>query len=187
MSRDWEKPIYREPHWFCLRTGPKQELRVLRQVAVVEGVEAYCPLVAYRKLRAGHPLRVEEAMFPRYVFARFGLLEQGRFLLSLIGVKGLVEFGGKPAIVDEGIIQALRELTAGEPVIEVRQEISPGRRAVILQGAYAGLEVLVTRVLSAGERVAVLLEVLGAEREVEIQREALLPPAEHPLANSSRS
>jgi transcriptional antiterminator RfaH len=182
MSWDWENPLYREDHWFCLRTGSKQELRVLRQVAVVEGVEAYCPMVAYRKLRAGHPMRVEEAMFPR-----FGLLEQGRHLLSLSGVKGLVEFGGKPAMVDEGIIRALQELTAGEPVVEVRQEISPGRRAVILQGAYVGLEVLVTRVLSAGERVAVLLEVLGSEREVEIQREALLPPAEHPLANSTKS
>lgn len=187
MSWDWENPLYREAHWFCLRTGSKQELRVLRQVAVVQGVEVYCPLVGYRKLRAGHPIRVEEAMFPRYVFARFQLLEQGRHLLSLIGVKGLVEFGGKPAIVHEGIIRALRELTAGEPVVEVRQEISPGRRAVILQGAYSGLEVLVTRVLSAGERVAVLLEVLGSEREVEIQREALLPPAVHPLANSTKS
>lgn len=186
MNRDWNDPRYREPGWYCLKTGPKQELRVLRQLEVIEAVEGYCPLLAYRRMRGQHPLRIREALFPRYVFARFALWETGRHLLSLPGVRGLVEFGGRPAVVNSGIIAALRELTAGAAELEVRQELAPGSRATILQGPYAGLEVLVTRVLPAGERVAVLMEILGMEREVEIQKEALLPPIEHPLASSSK-
>lgn len=182
MKLKWDSPIYKDPHWFCVKTGPKQETRVLRQLVSLPEISAYCPRIAYKKLRASGPARVSEAMFPRYVFARFLLPEQVRGVLSLTGVRGLVQFGGRPSIVVPGIIEKLREITNDEPEVEVFQEVRPGMNVVIGHGPYRGLEVLVSRVLPAGERVAVLLEVLGAEREVEIQREALLPPIEHPLA-----
>jgi transcription antitermination factor NusG len=52
----------------------------------------------------------------------------------------------------------------------------------IVGGVYAGVKAVVSRVLPARQRVAVLLEVLGMEREVEISTEALLPDASHPLS-----
>lgn len=180
-QRNWEDPAFADPAWFCLRTGPKQEQRVFRQLQTEDGVEAFCPMVEYKKIRASGPVRVREAMFPHYLMARFHLLEQGRRLLGLNGVRGLVEFGGRPALLSPAIVEQLRSLTADGPVIEIPQEIQAGRTAHIWRGPYKGLEVLVTRFLPARDRVAILLEVLGTEREVEIKSDCLLPPADHPL------
>jgi hypothetical protein len=41
---------------------------------------------------------------------------------------------------------------------------------------------LVTQVLPAQERIKVLLEILGMEREVEVETSRVLPKISHPLA-----
>jgi len=51
----------------------------------------------------------------------------------------------------------------------------------VIEGPFLGVRALVTRVLPARERVAILLNMLGQEREIEVSITAILPDARHPL------
>ena len=46
-----------------------------------------------------------------------------------------------------------------------------------------GVKALVTRVLPARDRVAILLSLLGQEREIEVSSKAVLPDMRHPLSD----
>jgi len=52
----------------------------------------------------------------------------------------------------------------------------------VIEGPFLGVRALVTRLLPARDRVAILLSLLGQEREVEVSAGALLPDVRHPLA-----
>jgi len=123
-------------------------------------------------------------MFPGYVFARFVHREQHRHILSIGGVSTIVGFGGNPAVVAPEIIADLRTAIADEETIEIHHEIQPGQEINVIAGPFCGIRALVTRVMPAKDRIAVLLEVLGMEREVELQKETVLPDLVHPMQKS---
>jgi len=57
-----------------------------------------------------------------------------------------------------------------------------GEEVQVVEGPFRGIRAVVTRVMPARERVTVLLELLGMEREVEVPGNAVLPDAKHPMA-----
>jgi transcription antitermination factor NusG len=54
-----------------------------------------------------------------------------------------------------------------------------------LDGPFKGLRAIVTRVMPAKERVAVLLDLLGTQREVEVTLNRVVPGTVHPLSGRS--
>jgi len=51
----------------------------------------------------------------------------------------------------------------------------------LVEGPFRGLRAIVTKILPAKDRIAVLLELLGIEREVEVPIYSVLPDTVHPL------
>jgi transcriptional antiterminator RfaH len=91
-------------------------------------------------------------------------------------------FGGRPCVLDESIISDLRQYVADGETIEIASDLKEGEEVKVIEGPFLGVRALVTRILPAGERVAILLNLLGQEREVEVSSKALLPDVRHPLA-----
>ncbi len=171
-----------DPQWYCVRVRPKQEAVTARMLRAEMGLEVFCPFVRFKRARRGGTMWVTEGMFPGYLFGRFAFAESHRHVLSISGVSSIVRFGERPAVVPGAIVEELRAHVTGEETIVIPQEIAAGSEVRIVGGVYAGVTAVVSRVMPARERVAVLLEVLGMEREVEISAEALLPDVAHPLA-----
>jgi transcriptional antiterminator RfaH len=167
--------------WYCLRAQPKHEHIAAAHLRREAGVEVFLPRIRYRRATRQGPAQVTEAMFPGYLFARFelGLLPQVR---SAGGVSTIVHFGSEWAVVPDAVIVELAELTRGEDICEVRDDPEPGDRVRIACGPFAGMEALVTRVMSAGERVKVLFEMMGRVSEVDMRPQDLVRQAVHPLA-----
>ena len=69
----------------------------------------------------------------------------------------------------------LQERTGEAEVVTIDPEIKVGQSVRIAEGPFQGLEVLVTRLLPARERVKVLLEFLGRPVETEISTPKILP------------
>ncbi len=155
-------------HWYCIRTGSKQEQRVAKQILAENLADTYCPRIKYKKGRVTGLAWVTEALFPTYVFANFSFAESWRNISSLTGVRNVVRFGGLPAILAPEIILQLKEFVEEEEPLELDQSVTPGKEVQIVTGPYRGLTAVVSRLLPAQQRVAILLEVLGMEREVEI-------------------
>ncbi|MGI8960824.1 MAG: transcription termination/antitermination protein NusG [Bryobacteraceae bacterium] len=161
--------------WFCIHTAPRQENKVALVLQRELGLEVFSPRIRFRRMRSGAPQWTTEALFPGYVFATFDYLGRRRQINALAGVTNIVHFGEQAAPIDDSIMAELRLLVADNETVEVSADPQPGSEVVIVGGALRGLRVLVTRVLPARQRIAVLLELLGSQREIEIERDRVLP------------
>ncbi len=126
-------------------------------------------------------------MFPGYLFARFQYVSQFRLVRATRGVTCIVGFGGIPSVVPEEILTELRNSLRDEETVVIPTTIQPGEEVHIIAGPFRGVRAVVTRILPARERIAILLEVLGMEREVEVHAQSVLPDIAHPLNRPSTS
>lgn len=171
-----------EKHWYCLRTRPKTE-RVTSQLLRTEvGVEVFCPFIRFERARRTGRIWVAEAMFPCYIFARFSHLLQHRHIRATRGVVKAVGFGDLPSIVPDSIIEELRTGVEDQETITIEPPINVGEEVNVVSGPFQGIRAVVSRVMPAKERVALLLEVLGMEREIEVSAAMILPDLPHPMA-----
>ena len=117
---------------------------------------------------------VTEAMFPGYFFARFSLGEMLPQVRSAHGVSSIVRFGDWYPVIDDTVIEQLRDKT-GDDIAELLPEFTPGDSVRLTEGPLAGLEAVITQVLPGKERVRVLLEFLGRETVTEARIDQVIP------------
>lgn len=167
--------------WFCLRTKRFCEHICGNTLQQELDLETFCPMIRYERARAGRKVWVSEALFPNYFFARFDFSDLGRRVLTVRGVRKVVSFGEIPHPVPEEVIHELRAAVNESGTIVVPAATRPGEMVRVLDGPFKGVRALVMRVMPARDRVAILLEILGTEREVEVPGSAVLPDIRHPL------
>jgi len=114
-------------------------------------------------------------MFPGYLFAEFVYSREHRRVEHSPGIKGVVHFGEHVATLAPRTIATLRQKTGEEEIVTFSPEIRVGQAVRIAEGPFQGLEALVTQLLSAKERVRVLLEFLGRSLETELSTPKVLP------------
>jgi transcriptional antiterminator RfaH len=184
MSEQQTKtPLFRdELLWYCVKTKPKQEGIATRLLRAELGLEVFCPKIRFKRARSTGVAWVNEAMFPGYLFVRFVYPELYRRIAATSGVAKTLSFGGSPCVVEDSIVEDLRRHVADGETVEISAEIREGEEVKVVEGPFVGVKALVTRVLPARERVAILLSLLGQEREIEVSAKAVLPDMRHPLA-----
>jgi transcriptional antiterminator RfaH len=163
------------PLWFCLRTEPKHEHIAAATLRRQLNITCFSPRVRFPKATRRGRVWFIEAMFPGYLFARFTYPLLHRRVEHSAGIRGIVHFGDYVATLDPQTMAALREKTGEEEIITLDPEIKVGQSVRIAEGPFQGLEVVVTRLLPARERVKVLLEFLGRPVETEISTPKILP------------
>ncbi len=171
-----------DPLWFCLRTQPKHEKLAAQFLRSQAGLEVFSPIIRFQRATLSGKKWFEEALFPCYIFARFPYRTHYRLAASAMGVTKIVSFGGHPSVVADGVIDELREFVRDNETIEISPDIRAGDEVTVLDGPFKGLRAVVTRVMPAKERVAVLLDLLGTQREVEVTAQRVVPGKVHPLS-----
>ena len=154
-----------------------------RRLQVDMGIEVFCPLLKFERARASGRIRVTEAMFPGYIFAKFRYAEQHRQVASANGVSSVVSFGGIATVVDASVIHELQSLIGVGEAVEIPSTVKVGEEVQVVEGPFKGIRAVVTQVMPARARVTVLLELLGMEREVEVNEQAVMHDMSHPLAS----
>ena len=172
----------KEPAWYCLRSQSKHEHIAAAHVRMLEGVTVFCPRIRFKRPTRQGLVWVTEAMFPGYLFAHFDLGEKHRQVRYAHCVIGIVQFGNHYPIIEERALAFLRDETGMAEVKELTYELVQGDQVKIVGGIFAGLEAVVTQILSAKERVRILMDFLGRQMEAEVERSSVLPQAIHPLA-----
>jgi transcriptional antiterminator RfaH len=171
-----------KPAWYCLRSQPKHEHIAAAHLRILEGVTVFCPRIRFKKVTRQGSVWVTEAMFPGYLFAHFTLTEMHRQVQYAPGVSGIVRFADRYPTIDEVALDHLRVHTGESEVRELSYKLSQGDEVRILEGAFAGLEAVVVRVLPAKERVKILMDFLGRKIEAEVGHSSVLRYVLHPLA-----
>ena len=165
--------------WYCVHTGPGHEilaLQELRALALPDGrrLAAWLPEHA-APARATGELRIK-ALFPRYLFVQanraaghLGPIHRARGVEAILGYTP-----DEPTPVPLAALHALWRQCAPNGVIyppapPVRlPRVAPGAAVRVATGPFAGLSGICR--WSSAERVAVLIQILGGERELRITR-----------------
>jgi len=164
-----------EPLWFCLKVQPKREHLAATSLRRRFGINCVSPRLRFRKLTRRGPVWFVEAMFPGYLFAKFVYSTQHRSVESSNGVRGILRFGQHLATLPENTVIALQTRAGAEEVVTIDSSLKIGQPVHIVEGPFRGLEVVITQVLPAKERIRVLLEFLGRSMETEVPAQKVLP------------
>jgi transcription antitermination factor NusG len=116
--------------------------------------------------RRDRPDRV--VYFPCYLFARIDLTVVPRSTIDWMpGIRRIVGAGGQPAVVDDEIVEMVRQRL--EAIEEVGYgNLKQGDRVRIISGPLRDLEAVFDKPMSAENRVRILLDVVGRMTPVEI-------------------
>ena len=158
--------------WLCVRTQPKREHIAAGQLELLDGVEVFAPRIRFKRRTPRGKVWFEESLFPGYIFARFDL-PMLRAVSSAVGVRGLVRFAGECAAVPESMIEMLRTDSIEPIVIPDEPFVKAGDEAVVAEGSLMGLKAVITQVMPGGERVKVLLELMGTAITAEVSLDTL--------------
>jgi transcriptional antiterminator RfaH len=164
-----------KPVWFCLKAEPKREHLAATALRRRFAIECLSPRLRFRKLTRRGPVWFVEAMFPGYLFAKFVYSTQHRAVESSHGVRGIVRFGDRLATLPDDTIIALQSKAGTEEVVTVDSSLKSAQPVQLIEGPFQGLEVVITQLLPARERIRVLLEFLGRSLEMEVPAEKVLP------------
>ena len=165
-----ENPSFSFP-WLCVKTQPKREHIAASQLERLDGVEVFAPRIRFKRNTKRGRVWFEESLFPGYIFARFDEAML-RAVSSAVGVRGLVRFAGDCAVVPDSMIELLQS-EAEETIVIEKPALQAGDEAVLAEGSMRGLRALVTQVMPGGERVKVLMELMGTAVEAVVSMEAL--------------
>jgi transcriptional antiterminator RfaH len=160
--------------WFCLRTLPKHEHIAAAQLRQEAEVEVFLPRIRFQRTTRCGLAWVTEALFQNYLFAKFDLAAALRRVQAARGVRHVVHFGDRWPAIPDSAIQELQAAMDHRDLRVVEDTLRPGDHVQIAEGAMRGLQAVVSRVMPARQRAAVLLDFLGRQTTVELDRGQLI-------------
>ena len=161
--------------WFCVRCKPRQEAVAAGQLAGLDGLELLFPRVRRRRRGKDGPREVVEPLFPGYLFAAFDPAELSGPVHHTRGVLHLVRRSGKAVPVEAKVIEELRSVGPGGVLDALEPLPVPGERVRVLRGIFEGEQGEVLRLAEPARRVAILLQLLGADQVVELSADDVGP------------
>ncbi len=156
-------------NWHLIFTKPQKETQVNRLIQNRD-LETFFPAVQINR-GYGRGMKVQP-FFPHYLFFRADLTQENTTGLQwLPGVRSLVSFGGRPAIVPDQIVAALRqqfEVKFAQTLHPAELLYKPGDEVRIVNGPFKGLEAIFQKGLNGTDRVQILLNLLGRWNETHV-------------------
>lgn len=174
-------------NWYCIQSKPRKEREASASLSKLEAIPGTgltittclpkilaCIQTKYRNYEE------IQAFFPSYFFAQFVYTpELFHLIKNSIGVNELIrQSGAEPTIVDDELIESLQSRMNGDGFITVfddkpvmvYSDLKPDELVRIEEGPLAGFTGLFKRSLNGGERVSILLNIMGREKEVPFNR-----------------
>jgi transcriptional antiterminator RfaH len=163
-----------EAAWYCLQAKHKHEHIAAAHLRDLRGVIVFCPRLRFRRQTRTRLAWVTEALFPGYLFANFDLGRMYRAVGYAHGVRSIVRFANRYPTIDEVTLAQLSEHIGEREIKVIDYEPLRGDNVKVAEGAFAGLDAIVTQILPARARVRVLMDFLGRKVEAELERSAVL-------------
>lgn len=160
--------------WYVVETHAKSESKAMFNLRR-QGYRAYLPQYLKHRRHARRTDRVPRPLFPRYLFVKLDIAQEAwRPIQSTFGVVRLILQGDRPAPVPEGVVEDIAANQNDDGFVAVRPacSYSRGEQVHIGGGAFADQTGLF-ECATDGERVVLLLNLLGREVKVKLPIEDL--------------
>lgn len=157
--------------WYAVQSHPNKEDFLWNQLRSHE-IEVFYPRVRVQTVNPR--ARKIKPYFPGYMFVHIDLEALGISTMQWMPhARGLVAFGGEPAVVPEPLIHAIRQRVGeiSEAGGELFDGLKSGDEVFIHDGPFAGYEAIFDLRVSGSERVRVLLQLLN-HTQIPVELEA---------------
>jgi transcriptional antiterminator RfaH len=152
-------------NWYVVNSKPRQEHLAAQSLQRL-GVESFLPQIRRSRLVRGVRKVNTCPLFPGYLFSRFDLAVHFRAVNFSTGVRKVVSFGSSPVIVEEALIQSIRDRMTDGFILLQPASLIPGQSVRIEEGPFQGLEAVFERPLNDQGRIMLLLQALSYQARV---------------------
>lgn len=160
MIMGWLKDV----NWYAVHAKRYREGVAAACVRAL-GLEVFLPLVKVDWLPHAVIKFESKPLFAGYFFARFSPELRLDAVESARGVLHVIKSGTCPVLVDEEVVQEIRQRVDSDGLIRLgRNVLRPGDRVSIQEGPFAGMVGRVEAELNDQRRVVILLEALCKAR-----------------------
>jgi transcriptional antiterminator RfaH len=164
------------PRWYVVQSRPHKELYAAANLRN-QAFRTFIPQIGKTVRHSRRTKTILAPLFPRYLFVSLDIArDRWRSVRSTFGVSSLVMDGDRPRPAPRGLVEQLIATTSGTGGVDFRGRLTPGQSVRFLTGPFADKIGRLVR-LDDADRVAVLLEILGSERQITVAPEALMPVA----------
>jgi transcriptional antiterminator RfaH len=159
--------------WYVAQTHPRSENKAALHLKR-QGFEVYLPQYLKRRSHARKLEIVPAPLFPQYVFVAIDLQAQRwRAVNSTVGVSRLICHGGFPVEVSCDVVSSLQcRHDEGGFVRRQREAFRTGQKIRVRDGAFSDFPGFFES-MNDGDRVAVLLELLGRKVRVMLSADVI--------------
>ncbi len=157
--------------WLAVYTRPRWEKKVDRLLKD-KGFESYCPLNKVKRKWSDRVKTIEEPLFKSYVFVKVDESDRTNVRMTN-GIINFVYWNGKPAIIKEKEINAIRNFLDEYEHVEARLliDLKVDQRVLVTKGTFMGQE---GKVLDVRRKTAkVVIDSLGYMLVAYIERTKL--------------
>jgi transcription elongation factor/antiterminator RfaH len=160
------------PRWYALHTHHKQEDRVDQNLKAW-GVETFNPLIRKRRYNkfTGLPHFVTQALFPRYIFARFDAATMLGKIRYTRGVHSIVSIGDTPSPVSDEIIDVIKSRLDESGYVRLGETFKQGDKVVVTDGPLKDFVGIFDNEMKGAIRVSILLLNIKYQGRVEIEKD----------------
>jgi transcription antitermination factor NusG len=151
--------------WFVLYTRPQYEKKISREISRLN-YENYLPVRMTARQWSDRIKRIEEPLFPNYLFVRMTGTDK-RQILSTEGAVRIVSFEGKPVAIKDSEILKIRKLETSGKMILAEGPGCKGDKVRVIRGILTGYEGELLR-CNKSSRLLVRLSALNSGISVEI-------------------
>ena len=177
-----EKPNTETMHdlrWYLVQCKPNAAQIAIRNLEN-QSFGTFLPLQEITKRKGKIFQRQIRPLFPGYLFVQI-YPSQGpwRQVNSTRGVSRLVRLGAEPSLVPNEIVEALIERCDNQSILRQTSETQSSQfhasnQARVTQGPFSGFIATISDI-APGNRINILIEILGQTTKVAINADALQP------------
>ncbi len=153
------------PRWYALFTRHQHE-KIVALGLSNKSHDVYLPLYRAARRWQDRDKQILLPLFPCYVFLREGMDRQLQ-ILTTPGILHIVGWGGRPAIIPQAQLDAIRQMLRSGLAVESHPYLQSGDRVRVKSGPLLGLEGVLSRKKGVA-RLVVSMEMLGRAAAVEI-------------------
>ena len=162
------------PCWYVIRTKPKQEARVKKNLEAWN-VRTLAPALkeAFCNRFTGEASCRIKPLFPQYIFARFKASELFHKIRYARGVHSVVGFGNTLIPVSDDIIAIIRSRIGEDGLVRIGEPFSPGDEVRIDHGPFTNFTGIFERQMKDDDRVQILLHTISYQLHVIVERDQI--------------
>jgi len=155
--------------WFVVQTKPGNEHRVETNLFNQE-IEVFLPLLESFQYSSGKMTQKIKPLFPNYLFAKLDIDLHYYKVKWTRGVNKILGNGSGPLPISEKVIQTIKERMGENNLVRLDDGLVQGTVVQFTSGPFKDLMGVFDRKMSDGNRVKVLLNLIGVDVPVQVSR-----------------